>query len=96
MKRINNLYDNMISISNANYVYNKIKNNCHNKNKVFNFIKYKNSNIIDILIKLKEEKYVFSNFSVFLINEKKYRIIMSENIKDKIVNQMISYFITKF
>ncbi len=93
MKRINNLYDNMISFSNANYVYNKIKNNCHNKNKVFNFIKYKNSNIIDILIKLKEEKYVFSNFSVFLINEKKYRIIMSENIKDKIVNQMISYFI---
>ena len=35
----------------------------------------------------------FSNYNIFLIHEKKYRIIMSESISDKIVNQMISYFI---
>lgn len=93
MKKLNNLYDNMISYSNVNYIYNRVKNNCHNKKKVFEFIKYKNCNIIDILEKLKSESYEFSNFSIFLIHEKKYRIIMSENIRDKIVNQMISYFI---
>ena len=93
MKRLNNLYDNMISYSNVNYVYNKVKNNCHNKEKVFEFLKYKNCNIIDILEKLKKEEYIFSKYNIFLIHEKKYIIIMSENISDKIVNQMISYFI---
>ena len=33
VKRINNLYDNMISYSNILFVFNKIKNKCHNKNK---------------------------------------------------------------
>jgi len=93
MKRLNNLYDNMISYRNINFVFNKVKNNCHNKKKIFEFIKYKNCNFIDILEKLKHEKYIFSKYSIFLIHEKKYRIIMSENVKDKIVNQLISYFI---
>lgn len=93
MKRLNNLYDNMISYTKCNYVFNKIKNNCHNKKKVYEFLKYKNCKIIDILEKLKSNTYIFSNYSCFLIEEKKYRIIMSENIEDKIVNQMISYFI---
>ena len=65
MKRLNNLYDNMISFSNIDYVYNKVKNNCHNKNKVFEFTKYKNCNLIDILEKLSSESYVFSRFSIF-------------------------------
>lgn len=93
MKRINNLYDNMISYSNILFVFNKVKNKCHNKNKLMKFIRYKNCNLYDILIKLKNDNYKFSNYHIFLIHEKKYRIIMSENISDKIVNQMISYFI---
>ena len=35
----------------------------------------------------------FLDLVFFLIHEKKYRIIMSESIPDKIVNQMISYYI---
>lgn len=83
----------MISFRNINFVYNRVRNNCHNKTKIFEFTKYKNCNLIDILEKLHNENYIFSNFSIFLIHEKKYRIIMSENISDKIVNQLISYFI---
>ena len=93
MKRINNLYDKMISYSNILYIFNKIKSKCHNKNKLMEFIRYKNSYLIDILERLKNNSYTFSNYHIFLIHEKKYRIIMSESISDKIVNQMISYFI---
>ena len=93
MKRINNLYDNMISYSNILYVFNKVKNKCHNKNKIMEFIRYKNCYLVDILSNLKNNSYIFSNYNIFLIHEKKYRIIMSESISDKIVNQMISYFI---
>ena len=93
MKRISNLYDKMISYSNILFIFNKIKNRCHNKNKLIKFIRYKNSNLINILEKLKSNTFTFSNYHIFLIHEKKYRIIMSENISDKIVNQLVSYFI---
>ena len=93
MKRLNNLYDNMICYRNIVFVYNRIRSKCHNKNKIMYFDRYKNCYLIDILERLKNGTYSFSRYHIFLIHEKKYRIIMSENIFDKIVNQMISYFI---
>lgn len=93
MKRISNLYDNMICYSNVLFVFNRIKNKSHNKNKIMLFMKYKNCYLYDILEKLRNNSYSFSNYHIFLIHEKKYRIIMSESVSDKIVNQMISYFI---
>ncbi len=93
MKRINNLYDNMISYSNIMFVFNNIKRKCHNKNKIMRFIRYKNCYFVDILLRLKNNSYEFSKYNIFLIHEKKYRIIMSESISDKIVNQMVSYFV---
>lgn len=93
MKRISNLYDNMISYSNILYVFNKVKSKCHNKDRFMSFVRYKNCFLIDILEKLRNNSYSFSNYHIFLIHEKKYRIIMSENISDKIVNQLVSYFI---
>ena len=95
MKRLNNLYNNMISYSNISFVFNKIKCNCHNKRKIFEFMKDKNCNLIDILNDLKNENYTFSRYNCVLIHEKKYRIIMSETIRDKIVNHLVSYFILK-
>lgn len=93
MRRLSNLYDNMISYRNIVFVYNRIRSKCHNKNKIMRFDRYKNCHLIDILERLKSGTYSFSNYHIFLIHEKKYRIIMSENIFDKIVNQMISYYI---
>lgn len=93
MKRISNLYDNMISYSNVLYVFNKVKSKRHNKDRFMSFVRYKNCFLIDILEKLRNNSYSFSNYHIFLIHEKKYRITMSENISDKIVNQLVSYFI---
>lgn len=93
MKRMNNLYDKMISYSNILYVFNRIKGKCHNKGKVMEFMRYKNCFLMDILVRLKNNSYIFSKYHIFLIREKKYRIIMSESIGDKIVNQLVSYFI---
>ena len=93
MKRINNLYDKMISYSNILFVFNNVKNRCHNKNKLMKFIRFKNCYLYDILEKLRNNSYSFSNYHIFLIHEKKYRIIMSETISDKIVNQLVGYFI---
>lgn len=93
MKRISNLYDNMICYSNVLFVFNKVKSKSYNKERLMSFMRYKNCFLMDILEKLKNNSYSFSNYHIFLIHEKKYRIIMSESVSDKIVNQMISYFI---
>ena len=65
MKRISNLYDKMISYSNILFIFNKIKNRCHNKNKLIKFIRYKNSNLINILEKLKSNTFTFSNYHIY-------------------------------
>lgn len=83
----------MISYSNILFVFNNVKNRCHNKNKLMKFIRFKNCYLYDILEKLRNNSYSFSNYHIFLIHEKKCRIIMSETISDKIVNQLVGYFI---
>ena len=76
MKRISNLYDKMICYSNVLFVFNRIKNKSHNKNKIMLFMRYKNCYLFDILEKLRNNSYSFSNYHIFLIHEKKYRIII--------------------
>ena len=93
MKRVNNLYKNIYSISNIIYMYKKIRKNIRNKKEIFEFEKKLNSNINEIANTLYSKKYVFSKYKIFLISEPKYRLIMSENIKDKLVNHLVSKYI---
>lgn len=37
MKRLNNLYNNMISYRKVRWVYNRVRVNSHNKEKIFEF-----------------------------------------------------------
>ncbi len=93
MKRINNLYDRMLDFDKLLEIYNLIKYNCRSKNRVVEFSKSLNANLIEILTRLKKENYFFHKYNVFLIKKPKYRIIMSENIPDKIVNHLLSRLI---
>lgn len=93
MKRVNNIYNNIVNYSNINNVFNILIKNINNKKYLYNYIKYKNCFIIDILERLYNNNYIFSKYNIFLIKDKKYRIIMSECISDKLVNYFISYYI---
>ena len=93
MKRVNNIYNNIVNYSNINNVFNILIKNINNKKYLYNYIKYKNCFIIDILERLYNNNYIFSKYNIFLIKDKKYRIIMSECISDKLVNCFISYYI---
>lgn len=70
-----------------------IKKNCRNKKIVYNFKMYLNINIQDILEKLYSGKYQFKKYRIFIIKDPKYRIIMSENIDDKLVYHLVSNYI---
>ena len=51
---------------------------------------HRNINLYNILFDLYFKRYELGRYNIFIINEPKYRLIMSENIRDKVVNHLIS------
>lgn len=90
MKRVKCVYDNMLDYDKILKVYNKLKVTSRNKKEVLSFSLNLNENIYNILNKIKKGTYKFGKYNIFLIKEPKYRLIMSENFTDKIVNHLFS------
>ncbi len=86
-------YNIIIDIEKIKEVYHIIKINTKNKNKIIKFELFFISNIMEIYNELKNKTYKHENYNIFLIKENKYRIIMSEKMKDKIVNHLLSKYI---
>ena len=67
--------------------------NTRNKRKIYNFEKNKMENIYDIKRIIESGNYSINKYNIFLINKPKYRIVMSLNIKDKIINHYVTRYI---
>lgn len=95
MKRVGNIYNNILDISIINNIYKRqVKCNTKNKRKIEVFENNYVSNICYIKEILEERKYIPGKYNIFLIKEPKYRIIMSQNIIDKLINHIVSkYFL---
>ena len=89
MKRIGYLYNDLLDFNNINEAYKTVRSKCRNKRIIIKFDMYKNLYLYNILLDLYYKKYKLGRYSIFIISEPKYRLIMSENIKDKIVNHLI-------
>jgi len=87
------LYDHIVDISYIENVYYHVRLRTHHRKKIVNFEQHYMSNIMNIYFLLKNKKYAHSKYDVFLVKEPKYRIIMSENIFDKVVNHLISEYV---
>ena len=86
-------YNDIVSINKIKDVYDGIyKNTCH-KAKLVRFELTKTSNIVKIYNTLKNKHYNHLKYNIFIIQEPKYRIIMSELMYDKIVNHLISKYV---
>ncbi len=90
MRKKNSDYYSMLKYEHLLNVFLEIKRNCRNKKMVYYFKLNLNQNLITILKKLYMGKYYFSQYRIFIISKVKYRIIMSENMTDKIVNHLVS------
>lgn len=97
MKRIGNLYDKILDIENIKYVYDKsVRRNTKNKSKIERFEQNYVSNLLYIKRVLEKRKYIPGKYNIFIINEPKIRLIMSQNIIDKIINHLVSkYFLVE-
>ena len=95
MKRVNNIYNSIVDIKAIQTMYNKkIKLNTKNKIKLERFENNYVSNMIYIKNTLENKSYIPGKYNIFLIKEPKLRLIMSQNVFDKIINHMVSkYFL---
>ena len=68
----------------------EIRKNTKNKRKIYQFEKYKIMNIYNILSNdiIRPIKY-----NIFLVKYPKYRVVMSLNISDKIINHYVARYI---
>lgn len=90
IKRVGHLYGNLLSFDNVNEAYRVVRGKCRNKRIILKFDLQKNINLYNILFDLHNKRYELGRYNIFIINEPKYRLIMSENIRDKVVNHLIS------
>lgn len=95
MKRVNNLYNKICDIKVIMDMYDKtIKLNTKNKKKIQKFENYYSCNIAKIKEILISKKYAPGKYNIFLIHEPKLRIIMSQEIEDKVINHLVAkYFL---
>lgn len=71
-------------------IYKEVRSTCKSEMKLFYFSQNLHTNIYDILNKFYYQKYNFHKYHIFLICEPKYRVIMSENISDKIASHFVA------
>lgn len=96
MKRINNLYNNIISIENLNIADKKAQRGKKNQVGVINHNLNKKQNILELHNTLVNREFSTSKYSVFTIKEKKDRIIsVLPYFPDRIVHHSIMNFLEK-
>ena len=86
-------YEDILSIEKIKEMYLNIRSNTCHKEKLVRFELAFTTNIVRILMILKNRVYQHADYNVFLIAEPKYRIIMSEIMLDKIINHLVSHYV---
>ena len=93
MKRKINLYNNICKLENIEKVFNEICRNTKNKKRVEKYKQFKCANIYDVYNTLKNKEYKPGKLNVFEIYEPKKRRIVSQEMKDKLVNHLVARYI---
>ena len=95
MKKINNFYNEILDLKKIQFIYNKrVKINTKNKSKLEKFENNYVSNMVYIKNILESKIYIPGRYNLFIINEPKIRLIMSQNTIDKLINHIVTeYFL---
>ncbi len=94
MKRIKNVYSKINNLDHIIDIYRKqVRINTKNKYRLEQFEDFFIEQITTIKEMINEKKITFSRYSLFLLRSPKYRIIMRQTIRDKIINQLVAKYI---
>ena len=93
MKRLNNLYNGACKFENIVKMTNKVCTRVKNKEKVNKFENYKAEHIFNIYKRLNENNLNIGKYNIFMITDPKCRIVMAQEIEDKIINHLIAEYV---
>ena len=93
MKRVGDLYNSVNNIDDIIEMTNKILSRTRNKKKVEIFEKHKMEHICNIKRRLDKRDFRFGRYNIFMITDPKARIVMAEELEDKIINHLIAEYI---
>ena len=85
----NSLYYRELTFENLLNTYYLVKKISKNKNKIKNYDLNLYANIYTLLNKLKKNTYMMMPYSIFIINKNKKRIVMANEVVDKIVHHFV-------
>lgn len=86
-------YDDLLDFEKIENAYYIIKCNTKHKEKILKYEIFYASNTLNILNILQTRNFSHGRYNVFLITYPKCRIIMSENMNDKIINHLVSKYV---
>lgn len=86
-------YNNIVDLNKIINIYKKIIKNTKHREKILEYNLFYCCNLVSIYNLLKSRKYTHGKYNIFLIKEPKERVIMSEKLRDKIVNHLVSDYI---
>lgn len=93
MKRYSDLYKNTYDIQNIKSTFKEVMKNTRNERRVFNMRQYKAYYIDTVYNMLRTNTYNVGKYNKFKVYEPKERLIVSQNIIDKIVNHLVARYI---
>lgn len=93
MKRKGNLYPAIYDFDNIVSAYKEVCKNTRNERRVERLKEYKSIYIYRVQNILKNKQYVPGDYNKFIIYEPKERVIVSQNVQDKIVNHLVARYI---
>lgn len=89
MKRKADLYDKITLTKIIDIYITGVRRNTKNKVKIRKFEDYFSMNICEVMRIFEEKDYKPNSYNIFLISEPKYRIVMSQGIRDKLINHVV-------
>ena len=93
MRKVNNIYNKICDFDTIISMYKNIKKAVKNKSKIIRFEEFYTYNINKIYNALKNKTYIPGKYNIFLIKKPKYRIVMAQNIRDKVINHLVAKYL---
>ena len=90
MKKTSNLYKDICNINNIVDMTGSVCKRVRNKKKVDKFENKKTEHIINIYNRLNNKSFKFDKYNIFMITDPKCRIVMAQEIEDKIINHLVA------
>ncbi|MDO4526613.1 MAG: RNA-directed DNA polymerase [Candidatus Saccharibacteria bacterium] len=89
-RKTRRVYDKALEYERLYGAWNTVLHTCNNKQGLFEFALFAHARLSSILDELKAREYYPNKYRCFMIFEPKPRLVMSQSIRDKIVNHFVA------